>query len=92
MLSISLSGSQVTVEDRPEESFVYTSVGECWEAVLDMLKQKIRRRRHLDELDPPPIKVPKSLDGLQMFGLRSPPIIQVHFYWIQIFGWIRARG
>ncbi|CAA6657944.1 unnamed protein product [Spirodela intermedia] len=67
---------KVMVEDRPEESFIYTSVGECWEAVLDILNRKVKPLRHIDELKPPPIKVPKFLDGLQMFGLRSPAIIQ----------------
>ena len=67
------------MEDRPGESFVCTSVEECWEAVVNMVRQKIQLLRQCGGLNPLLIQVPEFLDGLQMFGLRSPPIIQVLF-------------
>ncbi|MQL97854.1 hypothetical protein Taro_030551 [Colocasia esculenta] len=68
---------RVSVEERPEESFTFTSAGQCWEEVKKKLNEKIRSLYCQGKQDRTPIQVPVSLDGLQMFGFLSSPVIQV---------------
>lgn len=67
------------VEERPEESFTFTSVGKCWEAVQEKLNQKIGALHFQGNQGLPPVQIPVSLNGLQMFGFMSPLVIQVEF-------------
>ncbi|OAY67314.1 Lysine-specific demethylase [Ananas comosus] len=67
----------VTVEQCPTEVFIHLSPTKCWNLVRERVNHEIQRRSsggvttNLPRLHPP-----GSLNGLQMFGLLSPQIIQ----------------
>ncbi|XP_010519032.1 PREDICTED: lysine-specific demethylase JMJ18-like [Tarenaya hassleriana] len=58
---------KVTMEESPWESFSNVSAQNCWEMVL----QRVNEQQH--RLSSPPLD---SIDGSEMFGFRSPSIIQ----------------
>lgn len=62
---------QVSLEDSPSEIFMNVSAEKCWEMVVERLNQEISRRGEKIALLPL-----HSINGLEMFGFLSPPIIQ----------------
>lgn len=68
---------QVTVEDKPDVSFTNGSALECWEMVRQKLNQEIVRLSYIGNQDLPPLLTPELMDGLDMFGFRSPSIVHV---------------
>lgn len=67
---------KVTLEGCPTESFANVSAEKCWDMVLQRLNQEIVTQRDLGKQGMPPLQPPESIDGLEMFGFLSPPIIQ----------------
>ncbi|KAL9235163.1 hypothetical protein vseg_009950 [Gypsophila vaccaria] len=67
----------VSSEHSPDEVFVQVSPVRCWETIRERVNQAITRQRKLGETKLPPLQSPGSLDGLEMFGLTSPAIVQV---------------
>ncbi|KAK9223476.1 hypothetical protein WN944_011920 [Citrus x changshan-huyou] len=67
---------QVTLEECPSETFVNVSAQKCWEMVLQRLNQEIERQGGLHERGLPHPQSLQSIDGLEMFGFLSSPIIQ----------------
>ena len=76
-LFILFSKFQVTLEEDPDEMFANVSPGKCWEMVLQKLKQEIIRHRSLGKQQLPPLEYLQGVNGLEMFGFLSPPIVQV---------------
>jgi hypothetical protein len=68
---------QVSLEECPGEIFADVSIEKCWEMVLQRLNGEILRRNSLGERDLPPLEPLQSINGLEMFGFLSPPIVQV---------------
>ena len=66
---------QVFLEECPNESFMEVSADKCWELVLQRLNQEILKNSELASGD---VRLPPGVNGLEMFGLSSPAIIQVH--------------
>ncbi|XP_010906800.2 lysine-specific demethylase JMJ703 isoform X1 [Elaeis guineensis] len=66
----------VSVEQSPSEVFFHVSATKCWDMVRERVNQEIRRQHNLGIVNLPPLQPPGSLDGLDMFGLTSPKIIQ----------------
>jgi hypothetical protein len=69
---------QVTLEECPCETFTNVSAVKCWEMVLQRLNQEIIRLRSIGQRGLPSLHALQSVDGLEMFGFLSPPIIQVN--------------
>ncbi|KAF5944881.1 hypothetical protein HYC85_018958 [Camellia sinensis] len=67
---------KVTLEECPSESFVNVSAEKCWEMVLERLNQEIERQSNLGKQGLPPVQPSESINGLEMFGFLSPPIVQ----------------
>lgn len=70
---------QVFLEECPTESFMDVSADKCWGMVLRRLNQEIVK------LENSALKPLDSVNGLEMFGLSSPPIIQVYLYLLDNF-------
>lgn len=68
---------QVTLEEFPCEAFTNVSAEKCWEMVLQRLNQEIIRHGSIGERGLPSLHALQSVNGLEMFGFLSPPIIQV---------------
>ncbi|XP_017697487.2 lysine-specific demethylase JMJ18-like isoform X1 [Phoenix dactylifera] len=66
----------VLVEHYPSEVFFHVSVTKCWDMVRERVNQEIRRQHNLGRVNLPSLQPPGSLDGLDMFGLTSPKIVQ----------------
>ncbi|TYJ33657.1 hypothetical protein E1A91_A05G118200v1 [Gossypium mustelinum] len=66
---------KVTLEGCPTVSFSNVSVEKCWKLVVQQLKQEILRS-NLGERSVLPLQLLKRVNGLEMFGFLSPPIIQ----------------
>ncbi|GAV57257.1 JmjC domain-containing protein/JmjN domain-containing protein/zf-C5HC2 domain-containing protein/FYRN domain-containing protein/FYRC domain-containing protein [Cephalotus follicularis] len=67
---------KVTLEEYPSENFTNTSPEKCWEMVVQRLNQEIERQSIRGQKGMPSLKNLQSINGLDMFGLLSPPIIQ----------------
>uniref|UniRef100_A0A5B7AGW7 Putative lysine-specific demethylase JMJ18 isoform X1 n=1 Tax=Davidia involucrata TaxID=16924 RepID=A0A5B7AGW7_DAVIN len=67
---------KVTLEECPSESFANVSAERCWEMVLQRLNQEIMTQSNLGKQGLPPLQPPQSINGLEMFGFLSAPIIQ----------------
>lgn len=65
------SFAQVTLEESPDESFFNVSAQQCWEMVLQRVKDTST------SLSLPISPQFESINGLQMFGFLSPSIVQV---------------
>ena len=74
---ILFSKFQVTSEGCPSETFANVSPEKCWEMVLQKLKQEIIRHSSLGKQLLPSLECLQGVNGLEMFGFLSPPIIQV---------------
>ncbi|XP_031262331.1 lysine-specific demethylase JMJ18-like isoform X1 [Pistacia vera] len=68
---------KVTLEEFPSESFANFSAQKCWDMVLQQLNQEVKNWSSLGERRLPPRQSLRHIDGLEMFGFLSPPIIQV---------------
>ncbi|XP_010934317.1 putative lysine-specific demethylase JMJ16 [Elaeis guineensis] len=66
----------VSVEHSPSDVFFHISATKCWDMVRERVNQEIRRQHNLGRVNLPSLQPPGSLDGLDMFGLTSPSIIQ----------------
>ncbi|XWS17995.1 hypothetical protein CRYUN_Cryun32bG0004100 [Craigia yunnanensis] len=66
---------KVTLEGCPTVTFSNVSVEKCWEMVLQRLNQEILRSNQ-GEKGLLPLQSLQSINGLEMFGFLSPPIIQ----------------
>ncbi|KAI3495430.1 hypothetical protein L1887_37770 [Cichorium endivia] len=64
---------KVFLEECPSESFMEVSADKCWELVLQRLNQEILKDAELAKCD---MKPPHGINGLEMFGLCSPAVIQ----------------
>ncbi|KAA8537093.1 hypothetical protein F0562_029571 [Nyssa sinensis] len=67
---------KVTLEVCPSESFTNVSAEKCWEMVMQRVNQEITRQSSLGKQGLPNLQPPESINGLEMFGFLSPPIIQ----------------
>ncbi|KAJ0017571.1 hypothetical protein Pint_11402 [Pistacia integerrima] len=67
---------KVTLEEFPSESFANFSAQKCWDMVLQRLNQEVKNWSSLGERRLPPRQSLRHIDGLEMFGFLSPPIIQ----------------
>lgn len=67
---------QVSSEEHPGEKFSNTSAEKCWEMVLERVNEEIKRQSNLGKQRLPRLQPWESINGLQMFGFLSPPIIQ----------------
>ncbi|XAR65571.1 hypothetical protein NMG60_11009733 [Bertholletia excelsa] len=67
---------KVTLEECPSESFANVSAQKCWEMVLQKLNQEITRQMNAGKQALPPLRPPENINGLEMFGFRTPLIIQ----------------
>ncbi|XP_016456757.1 lysine-specific demethylase JMJ18 isoform X1 [Nicotiana tabacum] len=67
---------KVSLEEHPDESFVGSSAQKCWEMVLQRVNKEITTKRNLGMQDLPPLQPEESINGLEMFGLLSPDIVQ----------------
>lgn len=66
----------VSLENCPSEVFIQLSAGKCWEMVLERLNRQIATLCKMGKINLPPLQPPGSFDGLEMFGLSSPTIVQ----------------
>ncbi|KAF8650532.1 hypothetical protein HU200_063904 [Digitaria exilis] len=66
----------VTVENCPGEFFINVSPTKCWNMVRERLNMEIRRQLSMGRANLPTLQPPGSIDGLEMFGLLTPAIIQ----------------
>lgn len=57
---------------------MHSSATECWDVVRERLNQEITRQYSQGKQGLPPLQPPGSVDGLEMFGLSSPSIVQVN--------------
>ncbi|GER36810.1 transcription factor jumonji (jmj) family protein [Striga asiatica] len=67
---------KVTLEEKPNETFVNGSAGQCWEMVLLRLNEEIAKQKLFGKQGLPPLQPSTSINGLEMFGFHSLPIIQ----------------
>ncbi|XP_044479444.1 lysine-specific demethylase JMJ18-like isoform X3 [Mangifera indica] len=67
---------KVTLEECPGESFSNFSAQKCWDMVLQRLNQQVEKWSSLGERRLPPQHSLQHIDGLEMFGFLSPPIIK----------------
>ncbi|XP_071715250.1 lysine-specific demethylase JMJ18-like isoform X2 [Rutidosis leptorrhynchoides] len=61
---------KVFLEECPSESFIDLSADKCWKLLLERLNREIVK------LENNALKPLRSVNGLEMFGLSSPPVIQ----------------
>ncbi|KAJ6966846.1 hypothetical protein NC652_004415 [Populus alba x Populus x berolinensis] len=65
---------KVSLEKFPGETLAAdVSIQKCWEMVVQRLNDEIGRRNSLGERNLPPSQ---SINGIEMFGFLSPPIVQ----------------
>ncbi|XP_021597375.1 LOW QUALITY PROTEIN: lysine-specific demethylase JMJ18-like [Manihot esculenta] len=67
---------KVSLEECPNKTFTNFSAEKCWEMVLQQLNEEIMRRNRIGESGLPPVQPLTSVNGLEMFGFLSSPIIQ----------------
>ncbi|XP_009391986.2 putative lysine-specific demethylase JMJ16 isoform X1 [Musa acuminata AAA Group] len=66
----------VVVEQCPSEVFLHVSATKCWDMVRERVNQEIQKQQKMATLNLPSLQPPGSVDGLEMFGLLSPAVIQ----------------
>jgi hypothetical protein len=66
----------VTVEGLPEVSFTHTSPMQCWDSVRDRVNEEIAKQISFGKSGLPDFLSCNSLNGLEMFGFLSSPIIK----------------
>lgn len=59
---------------------------------MERLNQEIKRQTTLGKQGLPPLQAVKNIDGLQMFGFLSPPIIQVKHRLFHLFNFTLFYG
>ncbi|KAF8723707.1 hypothetical protein HU200_021671 [Digitaria exilis] len=57
--------------------FINVSPTKCWNMVRERINMEIRRQLSMGRANLPTLQPPGSIDGLEMFGLLTPVIIQV---------------
>ncbi|KAL6991825.1 hypothetical protein U1Q18_009936 [Sarracenia purpurea var. burkii] len=67
---------KVTLEECPSESFANVSAEKCWEMVQQRLNHEIIGQTCLGKQGLPLLQPAESINGLEMFGFLSPPIVQ----------------
>ncbi|KAE8794745.1 Lysine-specific demethylase 5A [Hordeum vulgare] len=68
---------RVAVEELPEVSFTHTSPMQCWDSVRDRVNEEIKKQHKAGKSGVPTLLSNDSVNGLEMFGFFSPPIIEV---------------
>ncbi|KAM3407927.1 hypothetical protein ACQJBY_001326 [Aegilops geniculata] len=68
---------RVAVEEFPEVSFTHTSPMQCWDSVRDRVNEEIKKQCRAGKSGVPALLSNDSVNGLEMFGFISPPIIEV---------------
>ncbi|VAH15451.1 unnamed protein product [Triticum turgidum subsp. durum] len=66
---------RVAVEEFPEVYFTHTSPMQCWDSVRDRVNEEIKKQCTAGKS--PALLSNDSVNGLEMFGFLSPPIIEV---------------
>ncbi|XP_078173229.1 lysine-specific demethylase JMJ703-like [Carex rostrata] len=66
----------VTVEESRNEVFAHVSAMRCWEMVRERVNVEIRKQHIKGKTELTILQPPGSIDGLQMFGLTSPHIVE----------------
>ncbi|KAK9075074.1 hypothetical protein SSX86_003393 [Deinandra increscens subsp. villosa] len=66
----------VSPENDPSELFIHLSPVKCWEMVRERINHEISEQHKLGKSNLPPLQLPGSLDGMEMFGFSSPFILQ----------------
>ncbi|KAH0456461.1 hypothetical protein IEQ34_014368 [Dendrobium chrysotoxum] len=66
----------IKLEQRPSEIFIHVSATKCWNMVRERVNNEIRRLHNLGRVNLPSLQLPGSVDGLEMFGLTFPTIMQ----------------
>ncbi|KAF6988668.1 hypothetical protein CFC21_006156 [Triticum aestivum] len=66
---------RVAVEEFPEVYFTHTSPMQCWDSVRDRVNEEIKKQCRAGKS--PALLSNDSVNGLEMFGFLSPPIIEV---------------
>ncbi|XP_010935913.1 lysine-specific demethylase JMJ703 [Elaeis guineensis] len=67
----------VFVEHRPSEVFIHMSAARCWDMVRERVNQEIMKQHKVGRIDLPCLQPQESVDGLEMFVLSSPAVMQV---------------
>lgn len=66
----------IKLEQSPSEIFFNVSANKCWNMVRERVNNEIRRLHNLGRVNLPSLQPPGSVDGLEMFGLTFPTILQ----------------
>ncbi|MCD7465181.1 hypothetical protein HAX54_000746 [Datura stramonium] len=68
---------KVSLEGCPDTSFVCSSAQKCWEMISQRVFEELTTKINLGKQDLPPLQPDtESINGLGMFGLVSPQIVQ----------------
>ncbi|PHT89879.1 Lysine-specific demethylase JMJ15, partial [Capsicum annuum] len=68
---------KVSLEDCPDTNFVCSSTEKCWELVSQRVCEELTTKINLGKQDLPPLqRDTEGINGLGMFGLLSPQIVQ----------------
>uniref|UniRef100_J3M5R7 JmjC domain-containing protein n=1 Tax=Oryza brachyantha TaxID=4533 RepID=J3M5R7_ORYBR len=67
---------RVSVEGLPEVSFTHTSPMQCWDSVRDRVNEEIEKQQSVGKSGLPDLLSMNSVNGLEMFGFLSSPIIK----------------
>ncbi|XP_038894155.1 lysine-specific demethylase JMJ18-like isoform X1 [Benincasa hispida] len=66
---------KVTLEESPGENFTNVSATKCWDMIVQRINQEIEKQ-NLRLGGILPLQLLKEVNGLEMFGFLSPPVIQ----------------
>ncbi|KAL9683479.1 hypothetical protein QQ045_015301 [Rhodiola kirilowii] len=66
----------VTLESCPDEVFIHLTPNKCWDLVRERVNHQITKHNELGMKNLPPLQSREAVDGMLMFGLSSPKIIQ----------------
>lgn len=68
------------MEQCPSEVFIHVSASRCWDMVRERVNNEIKKQHNMGRLNLPLLQPPGSIDGLEMFGLSSPTVIQARHF------------
>ncbi|XP_024529682.1 lysine-specific demethylase JMJ703 isoform X1 [Selaginella moellendorffii] len=67
---------KVSMEGRPHEKIVCSSIDFCWQSVQEKVNSRIKQLRESGKANLPPLRPPESLKGLEMFGFTVPSVVK----------------
>lgn len=73
------------VEHHPNEVFIHMSATRLWDMVRERVNLEITKQHKMGRINLPCLQPHESVDGLEMFGLSSPAVMQVSV--ISFTGW-----